>query len=221
MPMRLTGSGTRASVVETQAVVFVQTTPPDGEVGNVQRTILMDKIPANDQQMMVDHIEFVQQAHVFGTGIGDEQGRIVRQERIARAAIGAMEAPSLRGCRVNGTGSERRPRKSRKTDGREGACPNFFTASPRLVAQMLDNADQETIPVRNWNEVAIGRSAPSRSATRLVSTTRCQSVPSRSSFPRAFAVSARGLFRKSGHHSLVPSRNADFRDAARMLHCAV
>jgi hypothetical protein len=31
----------------------------------------------------------------------------------------------------NGTGPERKRRKPWKTSGREGACPNFFTASER------------------------------------------------------------------------------------------
>ena len=95
--VRLACAGHLARVVEAQAVVFRQARPQGREVRQAERGLLRLKLARDDQQVMVDHVELVQQAHVRRRGVRDVQGRVVGQEGIGTiAGLAAGRAPH--GC---------------------------------------------------------------------------------------------------------------------------
>lgn len=93
MLVRLAGAGDPTGVIECQSLEFGHAAPQCLEILQIQPVLLLLKVTSDNQQMMVEHVEFIQQAQVGSGDIGDEQVFFVGQE-----GIEVLSASGLAGC---------------------------------------------------------------------------------------------------------------------------
>ena len=73
MLVRLARAGFGAAVIEAEAVELVEAREEGGEVGGVDERFLRLEMPRDDQQMMIDHVELVEQQDVAVADIRDDE----------------------------------------------------------------------------------------------------------------------------------------------------
>ena len=95
MLVALTRAGLRAAIVKAEAVELGHAGGQRSKVRQVEQRFLRFEATGDDQQMMVDDVELVEQGDVSVRDIGDKEVRVVRKERIDRAAVPAPR-PCLR-----------------------------------------------------------------------------------------------------------------------------
>lgn len=86
----LAGSGRLPGIVKNQTRIFRQAISKRLEISLIQGRLLFLESTSHDQQMVIDHVEFIQQANMRVGHIANIQVLFVGQERIVQPGHAAL-----------------------------------------------------------------------------------------------------------------------------------